>query len=181
MSQPTIFVGGDAGIWRVLRIKTIIGSSLPESKHVNICGPGAPISAQSAWMLRGTPSYERYVNRKEHDELTTKTPPLGRPNATYAALIPVLKSEAWWNLSQDERRAIFEDHSEHIKTGLRYLPAIARKLYHCRDLGEPFDFLTWFEFAPAEECAFDELVATLRRSEEWKYVEREIDIRLVRS
>src|SRR2546428_7160638 len=31
-----------------------------------------------------------------------------------------------------------------------YLPAIARRLYHCRDLGEPFDFLTWFEYAPAD-------------------------------
>src|SRR5262249_29720373 len=47
--------------------------------------------------------------------------------------------------------------------------AVARRLYHCRDLGEnePFDFLTWFEYGPSDSPAFDELVAELRASEEW--------------
>ena len=45
---------------------------------------------------------------------------------------------------------------------------------------EPFDFLTWFEFAPSDSQAFDKLVAELRASEEWTYVDREVDIRLVR-
>jgi hypothetical protein len=62
------------------------------------------------------------------------------------------------------------------------LPAVARKLHHCRDLSdsEPFDFLTWFEFAPADELAFDQLLAELRATGEWAFVEREVDIRLVR-
>jgi len=63
---------------------------------------------------------------------------------------------------------------------LRYLPAVARRLHHSRDLGEPFDFLTWFEYAPEHSAAFEELVVRLRASEEWKYVDREVDIRLVR-
>jgi len=46
-------------------------------------------------------------------------------------------------------------------------------------LGEPFDFLTWFEYAPADAEVFEELVGTLRETEEWTYVEREVDIRLV--
>ena len=46
---------------------------------------------------------------------------------------------------------------------------------------EPFDFLTWFEFAPADENVFDDLVVALRGTEEWRYVDREIDIRLTRS
>ncbi|MFN8889797.1 MAG: chlorite dismutase, partial [Cyclobacteriaceae bacterium] len=58
--------------------------------------------------------------------------------------------------------------------------AIARKLYHCRDIGEPFDFLTWFEYAPEHATAFEDLVGKLRETEEWKYVDREIDIRLTR-
>jgi hypothetical protein len=74
---------------------------------------------------------------------------------------------------------IFEERSHHITIGLRYLPAVARRLYHCHDLGEPFDFLTWFEYAPADAEVFEELVGTLRETEEWTYVEREIDIRLV--
>ena len=56
--------------------------------------------------------------------------------------------------------------------GLKYLPAIARKLYHCRDIGEPFDFLTWFEFAPSHAEAFEELVYTLRQTEELCYVRK---------
>jgi len=45
---------------------------------------------------------------------------------------------------------------------------VARQLYHCRDLSEPFDFLTYFEYGPADSAAFEELVAMLRRTEEWR-------------
>jgi hypothetical protein len=97
-------------------------------------------------------------------------------------LIPIRKSAACWALTQDERREVFEAQSAHIGIGLRYLPAIARRLHHCRDLGpdEPFDFLTWFDFAPQDETAFDRLLQALRSSPEWRYVEREVDIRLQR-
>ena len=107
---------------------------------------------------------------------------MGRPEATRAALIPIRKSAAWWDLPQDERRRIFEESSHHTRTGLRYLPAIARRLHHCRDLSvnEPFDFLTWFDYAPESASAFEDLVAELRATEEWKFVERETDIRLAR-
>src|SRR5436853_562536 len=90
---------------------------------------------------------------------------LGRiPVVSRAALIPIRKTLAWWALTQDERRDIFEAQSRHIGIGLEYLPAIARRLHHCRDLGpeEPFDFLTWFEYAPADAAAFEELVQALR-------------------
>jgi len=59
-------------------------------------------------------------------------------------------------------------------------PSFYRHLHHCRDLGEPFDFLTWFEFAPEHEPAFDELLARLRATEEWRYVDREVEVRLSR-
>jgi hypothetical protein len=53
---------------------------------------------------------------------------------------------------------------------MRYLPAIARRLHHCRDLSEnePFDFLPWFEFTPAHAGEFDQLLVALRASEEWR-------------
>jgi hypothetical protein len=38
--------------------------------------------------------------------------------------------------------------------------------------------LTWFDFAPEHASAFEELVLRLRATEEWTYVEREIDLRL---
>jgi hypothetical protein len=64
-----------------------------------------------------------------------------------------------------------------MSIGLRYLPPTARRLHHFRDLGGPFDFITWFDYAPEHECDFDALLAELRASEEWTSVEREIDIR----
>ena len=68
----------------------------------------------------------------------------------------------------------------HIGIGLDYLPAVARRLHHSRELGEPFDFLTWFEYAPEHADAFEEMVRRLRATAEWRYVDREVDIRLVR-
>ena len=83
-------------------------------------------------------------------------------------------------MAQDERRAIFEERSRHIAIGLDYLPGVARRLHHSRELGEPFDFLTWFEYAPEHSDAFEEMVHRLRQTEEWKYVDREVDVRLSR-
>ena len=140
-----------------------------------------PLPEGAAWVLRGMNSYERYVIREEKERLAAVQPPIGRPQATCAAWIPIKKSAAWWQLPQDERRAIFEDRSSHIATGLRYLPAVARRLHHSYDLDEPFDFLTWFEYAPADSDRFEELVRALRQTEEWRYVEREVDIRVSRS
>ena len=115
-----------------------------------------------------------------HELFATIQAGLGRAEATCAALIPIKKSTAWWELTQEERRQIFEDKSHHIAASLKYLPAIARQLYHSRDLGEPFDFLTWFEYEPAHAEAFEELVGMLRATEEWNYVDREVDIRVER-
>ena len=95
-------------------------------------------------------------------------------------LIPIRKADAWWELSQDERRAVFEARSRHIAIGAQYLPAIARRLYHARDLGAPFDFLTWFELGDADVGAFDELLGRLRETEEWQYVVREVEVRVTR-
>ena len=64
---------------------------------------------------------------------------------------------------------------------MKYMPAVARRLYHARDLGEPFDFLTWFEYAPKDAELFEDLVRMLRSTDEWVFVEREVDIRLERA
>jgi chlorite dismutase len=122
----------------------------------------------------------RYTNRSEKNALTARQQGLLRPQATRAALIPIRKSEAWWSLAQDERREIFEEQSKHIAIGMEYLPAVARRLHHCRELGEPFDFLTWFEYAPEHTDDFEDLVKRLRDTREWRFVDREVDIRLSR-
>ncbi len=177
------FAGGVTGAWRVVSMSTIVGIPFPDVTRLNIVTGRVPERPDGAdWVLRGLRSNERYVTRSEKDQLVARQPTLGRPQATCAALIPIRKTASWWDLAQDERRTIFEDSSKHVATGLRFLPAVARRLYHCRDLGEnePFDFLTWFEYGPSDSPTFDELVAELRASEEWRYVDREIDIRVVR-
>jgi chlorite dismutase len=177
------FVGAPAGRWAIERFETIAGAALAPAARLTVFeGPAAARSRTpgSTWTLRGVTSNERYVTRTEHDALAARQETLARRGSTRAALIPIKKSEAWWDLAQDERRCIFEDSSRHVATGLEYLPGIARRLHHGRDLGEPFDFLTWFEFAPDDAAAFEELVQRLRATEEWTYVEREIDIRVAR-
>ena len=161
-------------------IAPIRGETLPAVPRLAVLeDASAPLTA-ARWVLRGATSNERYVTRTEHDELARRERPLGRPEATRATLIPITKSAGWWALSQHERRALFEERSRHIAIGLEYLPDIARRLHHGRDLGEPFDFLTWFEYAPAHAGAFAELVRRLRATAEWGFVEREVEIHLAR-
>jgi hypothetical protein len=176
------FAGGETGSWAVERLETVAGAPLEPTSRLEVTeeATGRRLDWRPAWILRGVTSNERYVSRIEHDALVAKQDPLGRRASTRAALIPITKSDAWWELPQDERRRIFEESSHHVATGLEYLPAVARRLHHGRDLGEPFDFLTWFEFAPEHASAFEELVERLRETEEWAYVEHEIDIRLSR-
>jgi len=180
----TIFRGGQSGAWRVTRCGPVRGASLsptPALSVVHSLSIALPIMpSPTSWRLAGVASHLRYTERDEKKRLDAVQAEIGRPEATRAALIPIKKSATWWELTQEERRQIFEDRSHHIAASLKYLPAVARQLYHCRDLGEPFDFLTWFEYAPTEADTFEELVRTLRATEEWRYVEREVDIRVER-
>jgi len=165
-------------------MKVTAGEPLPVVRRLEIAsGSEIPSGPHAAWVLRGITSNERYVVRdEERSQLVANQQGLGHPAATCAALIPIRKNLAWWSLTQDERQNIFEEQSKQAEIGLQYFPALARRLHHCRDLSEsePFDFLTWFEYPPAHEGAFNKLVERLRATEEWKYVERELDIRLVR-
>ncbi|MFN0025246.1 MAG: chlorite dismutase family protein [Parvularculaceae bacterium] len=179
MSEVTWFRFGADGQWAVRSMSAIIGAPIASGSAALAITP-EPLVAADVLVLRGVASNVRYAKRTELAELRAVQEGLGRPAAAMAALLPISKSAGWWLLAQDERREIFEEQSRHHSIGVRYLPEIARKLYHCRDLGEDFDFLTWFEFAPAHEMLFNELLDELRASREWTYVTREIDIRLTR-
>ena len=174
------FTAGASGDWRIERLTAIAGAPLPAAARLTMRSAATETSGV-AWRLRGIVSNTRYTTADELMRLNAVSPPLGRPEATSAALIPIRKSDAWWAMAQDQRRAIFEEKSGHIARSMHHLPAVARRLHHARDLGEPFDFLTWFEYAPENAASFDDLLAELRASEEWRYVEREVDIRLVRA
>lgn len=178
------FVGGNTGPWSVIRFRTVIGEPIAEPEKLDVInGPVPALPEGAKWCLKGVTSNVRYVERDEKVQLDSKQASLGRLEATHGALIPIRKSAKWWSLTQNERRAVFEDRSQHTAMGLKYLPAIARRLHHCRDLegSEPFDFLTFFDYSEKDAPAFEDLVAALRATEEWKFVDREIDIRLIRS
>lgn len=175
------FIGGDAGEWKIIKTTAVVGESIQSAAHLKIVSSNLQKTTEGLWALKGLVSNVRYAEKEEREKLNAVQSALGRTAATCTALIPIKKKEDWWNLAQDERRRIFENKSHHTETGLKYLPAIARKLYHCRDIGEPFDFLTWFEYAPEHSQTFEELVMALRKTEEWSYVEREVDIRLVKA
>jgi chlorite dismutase len=181
MTMPTTvtFTGASAGEWRVTRITAVSGVPLEPVERLSITEGADPLTG--TWALTGTVSNVRYANRAEVTALRARQAGLQRPEATRAALIPIRKTEAWWALAQDERRDILEEQSRHTAIGLDYLPQIARRLHHSRDLGEPFDFLTWFEFAPEHESDFERLLERLRETPEWAFVEHEVDIRLDRS
>ena len=178
----TTFRGGQSGAWRITLNSAVRGEGLAAvpalaiTQSPSIALPMVP--SATSWRLAGVASHVRYVEKEEKEQLAERQAPLGRKQATLAALIPIRKSAAWWALNQDERREILEAKSHHISGSLKYLPEVARQLYHCRDLGEPFDFLTWFEYAPVHATMFEELVAMLRATEEWTFVEREVDVRL---
>lgn len=174
------FHGGASGEWKVTSLRAVAGESLVKVERLSVQNGSESGPSDARWVLRGLTSNLRYATQREVASLRARQEGLGRPQASVAALIPIKKAARWWELAQDERRKIFEETSHHTAIGLDYLPAIARRLHHSRDLGEPFDFLTWFEFSPDDMAAFDELLTRLRKTPEWQYVEREVEVRLER-
>ncbi len=179
--QPTSFVAGSLGAWTLERVVPVVGASLAIAPRLAVVeGEATTPDGERTWSLRGITGHARYVERREKTRLDPVSPPLGRDEATCAVLIPIRKSPQWWALTQDERREIFESRSHHIADSMPYLPRIARRLYQARELSQPFDFLTWFEFAPEHTQAFRDLLAMLRSREEWTFVEREVEVWLSR-
>jgi hypothetical protein len=130
-SRLFTFVGGAHGRWSVLGISPVVGDPLPATATIDVVnGPVPVLPDGAAWALRGVTSNARYVTQEEKVRLVAVQVDPGRPDATLAALIPIRKNAAWWDLPQDERRKILEDRSHHITTGMKYLPAIARRLHH---------------------------------------------------
>ena len=177
------FIGGKTGRMAVVSHTTISGPPIARVDRVAmVAGLAMDLPADAAWALHGVTSNDRYTTRAEKDALISKQAPVGRAEATSAALIRLRKRAEWWALTQDERRTILEEDSHHIAIGMRYLPAVARRLLHCRDLGDdtPFDFIGFLDFAPESQAAFDEMLDDLRATKEWSFIDREIDIRLTK-
>ncbi len=167
MVEPALvaFVAGFEGLWLIEGMTAPVGEPLPPAARLSVVEGAAAETAQGRWVLRGVVAGQGEDGRA--DQL-----PLGRPEARCAALVAVRMSPAWWERAEEDRRAL----SANIQHG----PAISRRLLRARDRDEPFDVLTWFEFAPDLQAELNDVAARLRDSDEWSYVEREAEIRLIR-
>ena len=113
------FIGGKQGGWTVISTRAVVGDSLQAVDRLDIVN-GAVMAMPDGgkWICcRRVTSNQRDATRLEKEDLVKKQATLGRPASTYAALIPIRKSPQWWALTQDERRAIFEERSHHIQIG----------------------------------------------------------------
>ena len=159
------FVAGFEGLWLIEGMTAPRGEPLPPAARLSVVEGAAAEIAEGRWVLRG-------VVAGQGEDARADQLPLGRAEARCAALLAVRMSPAWWERAEEDRRAL----SANIEHG----PAISRRIHRARDRDEPFDVLTWFEYAPDLQSEANEVVARLRDSEEWSYVEREVDIRVIR-
>jgi hypothetical protein len=101
-------------------------------------------------------------------------------------IIPIRKTEAWWQKSALERHAYFYPHTDaesgapvpgHAQIAADGISTIYRRLYYNPDgHGRPgeYDFITYFECADARMPVFDAICRGLRdatRNPEWRFVE----------
>lgn len=168
------FVAGFEGLWLIEGMTAPVGEPLAPAARLSVLegteaealrSGHADRAANVRWVLRG-------VVAGQGEDARADQLPLGRAEARCAVLVAVRMSPAWWGRAEEDRRAL----SANIEHG----PAISRRILRSRDRDEPFDVLTWFEFAPEVQSEANEVMARLRDSEEWSYVEREVDIRVIR-
>lgn len=174
------YIGGRTGAWEVTELTANHGSPLARVSHLDITnGPLERIPASTVWVLQGLVRSTRHVIREEHETRDSKRRN-GMAEATCAALIPIRKSAAWWALDKLARLEMTQLSSWSGLPGQQFLSAVVRRLQNGRDLSGQFDEVTWFEYAPRDASVFNDLLAAWRASDEWKYVERDCDMRLTR-
>lgn len=159
------FVAGFEGLWLIEGMTAPVGEPLAPAARLSVVEGTSAEVAEGRWVLRG-------VVAGQGEDARADQLPLGRAEARCAALLAVRMSPAWWERAEEDRRAL----SANIEHG----PAISRRIHRARDRDEPFDVLTWFEYAPEVQSEANQVMARLRDSEEWTFVEREVDIRVIR-
>jgi len=156
----------------------------PSAEIVRVCS-NEPIGACSH-ALAGCTQHLHYTSEFQRDRLlsiSAKEIPASEKPVT--VLIPIRKSDAWWNLGHNRRFDYMNGsstHRGHTKIGEEYASLIFRQLMHSRYMDaakRPYDFLTYFEFRDAERDWFKSLLRSLRDetiNSEWAMVEMEQEI-----
>ncbi len=96
-------------------------------------------------------------------ELKIPSDPGSKP---YVIVIPIRKDADWWSLSQEQRAAMMQEHTE---AALPYGKTVKRKLYHATGLDD-LDFITYFETSRLED--FQSLILALEKVKEFRHNRR---------
>lgn len=170
------YAGGSSGAWQVTDSSTQCGEPLASVTHVDIVhGRHSQIPLGTQWILCGQVRNTRYVSRED-------LKPFGQTGLpTCATLIAIRRSSEWWRLGRTIRQEIQASQSASLPRRLRSLSSMIRRWQFGRDLSEQFDCVTWFEYEPRDAASCDELIALWRASDEWKFVERECDLHMIRA
>jgi chlorite dismutase len=96
-------------------------------------------------------------------ELKVPSDPGPKP---YVIVIPIRKDADWWSLSQEQRAAMMQEHTE---ASLPYSKTVKRKLYHATGLDD-LDFITYFETSRLED--FQSLILALEKVKEFRHNRR---------
>ncbi len=157
-----------------VRIEASTPLSFPEQSRFPI--------RPSLIQFQGVTRHFQYTDDAQLQELNRRSISELEPSEhTTAVLIPIGKSEDWWKLAHDQRQAHFQNtgiSEGHTAIGLKYVDRIFRKLYYSRCLNDAlsYDFLTYFEFKDVYEKDFRTLLAELRDTREWTFVNFELEI-----
>lgn len=142
-------------------------------------------NAPSLIIFRGVTQHLHYTTTSQSQELDTRSRAEFESSLeTRAVLIPIRKSQDWWQLPQDRRQSHFQAsavHPGHTAIGIRYVDRVFRKLYHSRYISPTaaYDFLTYFEFNNVHRDDFKMLLGELRdtaRNPEWAYIDLEYEM-----
>ncbi len=163
--------------WGVVRIESDAPIEFPEEFQ--------PAFMSRIITFRGVTENLHYTSDTQRLELDSRSHVEFKPSSvTTSVLIPIGKSQKWWQLAQDQRQSHFQTSEEqpgHTAIGIRYVDRVFRKLYHSRYLssGVSYDFLTYFEFDDTHRDDFRALLGELRdttRNPEWEYINLEYEI-----
>ena len=126
-----------------------------------------------------SPEMVQYANRNA---------PLRRSGrvARNAIIVPVRKTEAWWQMTALERHSYFYPHVDrgsgcpvkgHAKAAEPGIATLFRRMYHHPDgyqIENEFDFITYFECEDEHLPVFDGVLENLRdpqQNPEWRFVQ----------
>jgi chlorite dismutase len=109
-----------------------------------------------------------YINDHEHEgsESRTRVRPMNRP---YLFVYPFIKTHAWYQLSQDERQRMMQ---EHFAVGHKY-PDVKIHTTYSYGLDDQ-EFVLGFE--ASDPRRFLDLIMDLRTAEQRPYTERDVPI-----